>query len=426
MTETIKALLADPRLLGAITSEQLLDPEDRVIAHAMEVVIANGMVPSHHAIRSLLGSLENKEHYLRLFAELEQSPIEEGRDLQFIIESARQEFNDDLLGKALMASMRSVGKERAEQVLTGLHEATAGLATSTRTESTRDIADSMMQEIQDVSEGKKKAQWSTGQPLFDRYANLAPRKIIVCASQKKQGKTRFIIDRMMRVHRLNPEVNFIFYSLEMKPQEVMLCQVAWLTKLFTSVMQGRIPGRPTPVEMEMVKRAYAQVRDMPVRYVTRSKGIDSMVHDLRRWVNGPTMVIIDNLGLIEMEAGVSDIQHEDRVAKRLVQVRDELDLNIIALHHLSKQSEGHFQKENHYRPNVSHVRGSSRISDYANQVWLLHRPGAYKDLYSMVNPEDLEAFKKAFLLDVALTRDGESGEVQMIHNLGCSSFEEMT
>lgn len=396
-----------------------------MIANAIEVVVARGLNPSPHAIRTLLASVDNSEHYLRVFDEIEKYPLEEGRDPQFIIESARQEYNDDLLSKGLMHAIRQVGTEPADQVMSSLLETTTKLTTSTRVETTRDIADSMMNDIQDIAAGKKKAYWATGQKHFDAYANLAPRKIIVCASQKKQGKTRFIVDRVMRLNRLNPEIQFIWYTLEMKAQEMMLCQVAWLTGLYTSVLQGKVAGRPTPPEMEMVKRAYMQVRDMPIRYVPRSKGIDGMMHDMRRWIKGPTMVIIDNLGLIEMETGMSDIQHEDRVAKRLVQLRDELDPCIIALHHLSKESESRWQKENFFRPNVSHVRGSSRISDYANQVWLLHRPGAYKELYPQVEPEKLAAFRKSFLLDVALTRDGESGEVQMVHDLGCSQFHEM-
>lgn len=433
MTDALRAIVANPKLLATISSEQLSDGEDSAIVKAMEIISDRGNVPTPHAIRELIKQLpdeSSKDPLLKALQLCVDVPLNPDLDPEFIIQDAKETYNAKLLFKAFTEGLRDLRDCNSDEILSRFAENVDRLATTTRTETMRDTVKQTITDIVDIANGKKKAYWPTGDDRFDETVNLCQRLLIVVAAQKKIGKTRFIVDRMLRLYKHNRNISFIWYSFEMKPSELIICMLAWMTGFDTKYISGKErpekEGDPVidPADLEMMMKYEKHLLQLPIKFVEEKKTVDGMCRDLRRWVKGPTVVIIDNIGLIELMPGMSDTQNEDHISKRLQGIRDELNLCIIAIHHLSKESESRFNKDDLYRPRVTHVRGSSRIIDFANQLWLLHRPGHYKDLKA-IHGDKWDQIKESFLCDVAINRDGPDGEVNFKHQLGRSWFKEI-
>jgi replicative DNA helicase len=117
------------------------------------------------------------------------------------------------------------------------------------------------------------------------------------------------------------------------------------------------------------------------------------------------------------------LQFEDDVARMFKNLRDTTGGIIILLHHLTKESESKWNKAEGYEPKLIHIRGSSRISDFANQVLLLHRPDHYDDLVEIAKMAG-KNIHGAFQVDVAANRDGEEKKIQFKHELAFCHFSE--
>jgi len=236
--------------------------------------------------------------------------------------------------------------------------------------------------------------------------------------------TRFVIDRVMRLLQVNTGINVVWFTFEMRPEEVIMNQIAWQTGIDTRMLQGKM-GAMDKETLELISQTKTWIKTLPIRYISQRRTIDQIEKDLQKWGKGPTLVIIDNLGLIEIPHGMTDIQSDDLIAKRMVNMRDSMDLCIMPIHHLSKESESKYSKEELYKPKATHVRGSSRLVDYANELLLLHRPGHYKDLKDRFSPQEWEKIQDKFEVDVPINRDGPEGEIVFRHSLATSTFDEL-
>jgi replicative DNA helicase len=107
----------------------------------------------------------------------------------------------------------------------------------------------------------------------------------------------------------------------------------------------------------------------------------------------------------------------------LKDLRDKTGALIIVLHHLSKESEGKFNVTEQYAPKVTHIRGSSRLADFANKVLLLHRPEMYRDVVKHYDKEG-----KSHLIigrmevNCALNRNGDTGIIDLRHQIEYCNF----
>jgi replicative DNA helicase len=106
-------------------------------------------------------------------------------------------------------------------------------------------------------------------------------------------------------------------------------------------------------------------------------------------------------------------------------LRDSTNSTIFAVHHLTKESESKWNKEAGYEPKINHIRGSSRIADFANQVILLHRPDNYDDIMEEARRAGKEKqLRGLFIVDIAANRDGDTGKIIMRHDIAHCFFHE--
>jgi replicative DNA helicase len=136
------------------------------------------------------------------------------------------------------------------------------------------------------------------------------------------------------------------------------------------------------------------------------------------------VLVIDNLGLIKPHLK-NEVQNDDDIARMLKDLRDKTGALIIVLHHLSKESEGKFNITEQYAPKVTHIRGSSRLVDFANKVMLLHRPEMYRDVVKHFEKEGKgHLIHGRMEVNIALNRNGDIGIIDLRHDLAYCNFDD--
>ena len=128
--------------------------------------------------------------------------------------------------------------------------------------------------------------------------------------------------------------------------------------------------------------------------------------------------------MIQPEGKMEGNTLDDYIARELVDIRDANEPLIIALHHLSKENESHWNKNEGFEPSQKNIRGSNRWGDYLDALVMLHRPEMYPELQESMG-EDWERMKGYMLVKCPLIRDGSPKRWHWRHQIHCARFEEM-
>lgn len=286
-----------------------------------------------------------------------------------------------------------------------------------------------LDEIREIYYGHKIPMIYTGHDKFDSVVALSKKKYILLAAQKKIGKTRFMVDMVDRIINNNSDVAIQFFSMEMTYDELIRCFMSRKTKIEDRIIMGKNKDlKLTQSQLQEIEIAAEYFDKYPIEIIDKQMNIFQITSKFTSFVKAnpekTCICVIDNLALIKPHID-NDVQFEDDVARMLKQCRDETEGIIIMLHHLTKESESKWNKDSGYEPKVTHIRGSSRLVDLANQVILLHRPDQYPDLVEQaINAGKGDQIRGLFVVDVALNREGSSEKIIMRHQLAFSQFEE--
>ncbi|MEO7399055.1 MAG: DnaB-like helicase C-terminal domain-containing protein, partial [Ilumatobacteraceae bacterium] len=282
-----------------------------------------------------------------------------------------------------------------------------------------------IKKMRDIKEGKKRSILNTGLDKFDEVVALSEKKMICIAAQKKVGKTRFTVDLIDRIIGNNKDVAVQWFSLEMLSDELVRCFISRKVKLTDKQLMGK--GHTlTDFEMNHIEAAYEYFKKYPIEFIDEPVNVFNICSRFERFAEKHKgklpILVIDNLGLIKPHIENSNL-YEDDIARMLKNLRDITGGIIIFLHHLTKESESKWNKETAYEPKTTHIRGSSRIADFSNQILLLHRPDHYSDLVEEAKAKGLD-IKGIFQVDVAANRDGSEEKIIFRHQIQHCLFEE--
>jgi hypothetical protein len=106
-------------------------------------------------------------------------------------------------------------------------------------------------------------------------------------------------------------------------------------------------------------------------------------------------------------------------------MRQESHALILPIHHLSKESESHFNKADLFEPQTKHLRGSNKWADSVNALMLAHRPDHYPQLEEILGTNRWNELKGKMLIKVPISRAGPAGKISMKYDLSTCRFEEV-
>lgn len=410
-----------------VPNEKLFsDPICRLFWQAYLMIYREGE-DLHYSVINDIFKHTNNEELIETFQKTVEGTYHDESQWQYHLSYLKEQFNKELLMELSEQIRKDIGMKSSEELLNEANSLLTDLnAAEVSSIGFKDAFRKAVQNIKEIRAGKTISLLQTGHDRFDDVVSLGLKQILMIAAQKKIGKTRFLVHLMDKLveHNMN-NVAIQWYSFEMQSDEMIRLFLGRKMSLTDKQMLG-INYQLTDDQISRMEAMESSFKSYPIDFVDESANIFGIASRFERYADANRgkvpVLVIDNLGLIKPHAN-NDNQNEDEIARTLKDLRDKTGALIIVLHHLNKESEGKFNITEMYRPKVNHIRGSSRLVDFANKVLLLHRPEFYQDVvkhYAKSGEEYL--INGLFEVNCALNRNGDTGIIDFRHDLAYCLF----
>ena len=234
-------------------------------------------------------------------------------------------------------------------------------------------------------------------------------ELIILAARPSMGKTAFAMNIAGNVALLGQQP-VLFISLEMAAIELadrLLISVAEIDgkKLRSGSLSQEDRKRLVESAME-VSNAPLYVDDSPSRTVSEVAAVARRINQQEMRNNRRlSLIVIDYLQLLEPDNPKDPRQEQvAKIARRLKMMARELEVPILCLSQLNRQSE----EGKDHTPRLSHLRESGAIEQDADVVMFVHREEYYH------RGDDAAQFAGEAQIIIAKQRNGPIGDVEMV------------
>lgn len=258
----------------------------------------------------------------------------------------------------------------------------------------------------------------TGMERFDEKGGLQKSDLIIVAGETSQGKTSLAL--CMTRHAIENGAKVAFYSMEMTKEQL----TARLLSAKTNIPANNIlySGSLAPSEIRMIDDARGKLPGENLFFDDKStSNIDSILLSIRmlkmqKDIDGAVVDYLQILNVICRSTSFSREQAMGDAARRLKNLAKELNIWIIALSQLSRDS-------NCPEPNLNRLRDSGQIGEAADVVILVYRAEYYNRAYPAPfdNKDDYPTDGTA-MIDVAKGRNIGTFKFFMGFNKNTTNF----
>src|SRR4051812_30612485 len=250
--------------------------------------------------------------------------------------------------------------------------------------------------------------------LDDMLNGLQNGEMIIVAARPSMGKTAFAMNVIEHV-AADSKLPCAVFSLEMSKQQLaqrLMCSRAQIDA--QKVRKGLLGAQ----EYQLLAQTVNELAKAPI-WVDDSPGLTilelrakarrlKLQHDIK-------LIMIDYMQLMDNPGPESRQQQISEISRGIKAVSRELNVPVIALSQLNRQSEG---RDGH-RPRMSDLRESGSIEQDADVIMLLHR----EDYYKMAEP-DFQPDNIAEVI-VAKQRNGPTGTIKLYFDSKSTRFENL-
>ena len=215
----------------------------------------------------------------------------------------------------------------------------------------------------------------TGDPtgfkkLDRRSGGLQTSDLIIIAAETSAGKTSFAIKLAM-----NCGCPIAFYSMEMKKEQIAARMISIVSGVpANEILFSKLDGGL----IIKIDRGASKVMEYPVYFDDRStSNIETILSSIRmmKIKYGIKGVVVDYLQILNVNMkGANKEQQMGDVARRLKNIAKELDIWVIALSQLNRDTQNPV-------PSLGRLRDSGQIAEAADMVILIYRPEVYGKRY---------------------------------------------
>lgn len=241
----------------------------------------------------------------------------------------------------------------------------------------------------------------TGMTKFDEKGGLQKSDLIIVAGETSMGKTSLALSMTRNAIENNAKV--AFYSMEMTKEQLSARLLSAKTNIPANIIL--YSGSLAPSEMRMIDDARGKLPGENLYFDDKSmSNIDSILFSIRmlKMQKNIDGAVIDYLQILNVNSRNGNISREQAMgdaSRRLKNLAKELNIWIIALSQLSRDS-------TNPEPNLNRLRDSGQIGEAADVVILVYRPEYYNRSYPSPydNKEDYPTEGTA-MIDVAKGRN---------------------
>ena len=262
------------------------------------------------------------------------------------------------------------------------------------------IKDAVKSVYKIVEDNKSSKTVLTGSPtgfqkIDKKTGGLQKSDLIIIAAETSQGKTSLALSILNNTVKHGTKVSV--YSLEMKKEQL----AARLMSMESGISSSQILYSPLDDwQFERLDKSINGLYNSSILFDDRStSNIDTIINSIRAMVSKYQIdgVVIDYLQILSVNMkGSNKEQQMADVARRLKNLAKELDIWIIALSQLNRDSQNPV-------PSLNRLRDSGQIAEAADVVIFVYRPEIY--LRPFPDPYKDKETEGYALIDVAKGRN---------------------
>jgi replicative DNA helicase len=255
-------------------------------------------------------------------------------------------------------------------------------------------------------------------PEWDRINGPLFPGLYVIAGRPGMGKGVHLTECICRMAK---EYNIGVINGEMTNKQLMIRVGCNLLEINNRLWKKKAEDL-TDTDIAEVAMAMEEAQTLKL-FIDDKRNIELIRTRIRYWVLkcGVKCVFIDFLGLLGVSADQAKYKNETEVTNYVLEILRELckDLEVTII--LYVQLNRDLYKSGTKEPNLSHLKQSGKIEEYAFQVSFLHRP-EYYDPQNAVD-EMGQSIKGLMKQIIAKHRDGEMETLSFFSRLECSKLE---
>lgn len=254
----------------------------------------------------------------------------------------------------------------------------------------------------------------SGFTAMDRVTGgFKTKELIIVAGRPGMGKTAMALQLAKNIAEFNNSV--AFFSLEMSDESLARRYLSNVSgKSNVELLTGRCEVSDLLKKSEQLLKLGIYIDD------TSAITIIELRAKVRKLImqRGVKVVIVDYLQLMKGE-GQSREQEVSSVSRGLKSIAKDLDIVVIALSQINRESESRKDK----KPQLSDLRESGAIEQDADMVFMLYRPSYYdlKTIESNGKSVDTEGL---LIVNIAKNRNGATGEFNLKTNVSVTEITE--
>jgi replicative DNA helicase len=250
--------------------------------------------------------------------------------------------------------------------------------------------------------------------LDDMLNGLQNGEMVIVAARPSMGKTAFAMNVIEHV-AADSKLPCAVFSLEMSKQQLaqrLMCSRAQIDA--QKVRKGLLGAQ----EFQLLAQTVSELAKAPI-WVDDSPGLTIL--DLRakarrlKLKHDIKLIMVDYMQLMDNPGPDSRQQQISEISRGIKAVARELNIPVIALSQLNRQSEG---RDGH-RPRMSDLRESGSIEQDADVIMLLHR----EDYYKMQEPDFMPDNIAEVI--IAKQRNGPTGTIKLTFDNKTTSFKNL-
>lgn len=242
----------------------------------------------------------------------------------------------------------------------------------------------------------------TGTPTgFERIdsksGGLQKSDLIIIAGETSQGKTSLAVSMMRNASFSGAKI--AMYSMEMKKEQI----TARILSMESGIPSNQIMySRLTDSQIQAIDKRIGKLSGKGIYFDDRStSNIDTIISSIRymKLKFGIDGAIVDYLQILNVNMkGANKEQQMGDVARRLKNLAKELDIWIIALSQLNRDTMNPV-------PTIARLRDSGQIAEAADVVILVYRPEYYDKSRRYPDPFSNASTEGTAMIDIAKGRN---------------------
>ncbi|WP_291585293.1 DnaB-like helicase C-terminal domain-containing protein [Bacteroides sp.] len=233
--------------------------------------------------------------------------------------------------------------------------------------------------------------------IDSKSGGLQKSDLIIIAGETSQGKTSLAVSMMRNASFSGAKI--AMYSMEMKKEQI----TARILSMESGIPSNQIMySRLTDSQIQAIDKRIGKLSGKGIYFDDRStSNIDTIISSIRymKLKFGIDGAIVDYLQILNVNMkGVNKEQQMGDVARRLKNLAKELDIWIIALSQLNRDTMNPV-------PTIARLRDSGQIAEAADVVILVYRPEYYDKNRRYPEPFSNASTEGTAMIDIAKGRN---------------------